>query len=139
MITYRPAGLEDASLLGELNAQLIQDEGHRNPMSVGELRERMAGWLATDYRAIIFLKDGEVAAYALYREESTQVYLRQFFVRRDLRRLGIGRECMRLLLAEVWPRVRIVVEVLAKNEVGAAFWREVGFADYSLALEICPE
>lgn len=139
MMTYRAAGPEDASLLGELNKLLIEDEGHRNPMSVTELAERMAGWLAADYRAVIFLKDAEVAAYALYRLEKDHIYLRQFFVQRHLRREGIGRECMKLLLAKVWPEVRIVVEVLAQNAAGAAFWRAVGFSDYSLALERCPQ
>ncbi|CAN5614758.1 hypothetical protein BH09VER1_BH09VER1_22040 [soil metagenome] len=139
MITHRAAELKDASLLGELNKELIEDEGHRNPMSVEELAARMVDWLAADYRALIFLKDGKEAAYGLYRIEKDHVYLRQFFVRRHLRRTGIGRECMRRFLADIGANARIVVEVLAQNAAGAAFWRAVGFADYSLALEHFPK
>jgi hypothetical protein len=54
---YRQATLNDSSLLAKLNHQLIRDEGHRNPMTVPELENRMRGWLSTDYEAIIF-EDG---------------------------------------------------------------------------------
>ena len=39
------AAVSDLDLLAEWNYQLIRDEGHRNPMSVTELRERMRGLL----------------------------------------------------------------------------------------------
>jgi GNAT superfamily N-acetyltransferase len=137
---HRLATREDIEVLAELNHQLIQDEGHRNPMTVVELAERMRGWLATDYRASIFADDSGVLAYALYREEKEQVYLRQLFVQRDRRRTGIGRRCMRLLLSEIWPNhKRVTVDVLCQNSAGIAFWRNVGFTDYSLSLEIYPD
>ena len=46
---YRKATLDDDSLLAELNHQFIRDEGHRNPMTVSELENRMRGRLDTDY------------------------------------------------------------------------------------------
>jgi hypothetical protein len=52
---HRIAQPEDSGILGELNHQLIKDEGHRNSMSIPQLVERMCGWLTTDYRAS-FLK-----------------------------------------------------------------------------------
>ncbi len=58
----------DFDLLAEWNHQLIQDEGHRNPMTVKELRQRMKDWLAGEYQAIIFIHDAEPKAYALYKE-----------------------------------------------------------------------
>ena len=83
---HRFAGESDLDLLAEWNHQLIRDEGHNNPMTVPELRERMRGWLETDYRAVLFSMEGEPLAYALYREGPEEIYLRQFFVRRDRRR-----------------------------------------------------
>ena len=53
-MTFRPATIEDCPLLAELNYQLIRDEGHRNEMTVPELEQRMRGWLADGYRALIF-------------------------------------------------------------------------------------
>lgn len=133
------AGSSDLDLLAEWNRQLIQDEGHRNRMSVSELRERMRQWLCGEYRAIIFTVDAEPLAYALYKENESEIYLRQFFVRRDRRREGIGRAAISWLRSEIWPtHKRMLVEVLAANPDGTAFWRAVGYRDYCITLEIMP-
>src|SRR5215469_15450697 len=100
---FRPAGPDDCALLAELNHQLIRDEGHRNPMTVPELEQRMRIWLETEYTAILFENDGEVAAYALYREEPEEIYLRQLFVARHLRRRGHGRSAFEILRTQIWP------------------------------------
>lgn len=137
-LSWRKASPADLPLLAEWNYQLIRDEGHRNPMTVPDLKSRMRGWLAADYQAIIFAT-AEPVAYALFRPEQTSIYLRQFFVRRDHRRQGIGRAGMNLLRSEIWPRdVRLTVEVLCENPSGIAFWRSMGYSDYSLTLEIMP-
>ena len=135
-MTFRIASQGDCARLAELNHQLIRDEGHRNPMTVLELEERMKGWLAGEYRAVIFEEHNEVVAYALFREEAKEIYLRQFFVVRARRRQGMGRRAVELLRSKVWPKdKRLTVEVLAGNEAGTAFWRSVGFKDYALTLE----
>jgi ribosomal protein S18 acetylase RimI-like enzyme len=137
---YRFATDEDLELLAEWNHQLIRDEGHRNPMTVPELRERMAGWLGGEYKAVIFATAGEAVAYALYKESASEVYLRQLFVRREQRRRGIGREAVEILQGRLWPRdKRLTVEVLTANGPAVAFWRSVGYKDYCLTLEILPE
>ncbi len=138
-MTFRRAILADCPLLAELNHQLIRDEGHRNPMTVPELEQRMRGWLSSEYIAIIFEDDGEVIAYALYREEPEEIYLRQLFVVRKRRRQGIGRKAIEILRAQIWPKSkRLTVSVLVKNAAAVAFWRAVGYKDYSLTLEILP-
>jgi GNAT superfamily N-acetyltransferase len=136
---HRFAASEDAALLGALNHQLIQDEGHRNPMSIPELETRMREWIASDYRAVLFEEDSEVVAYALYREDNDLLYLRQFFVQRALRRRGIGRRCMMILFSGIWPRnKRVTVDALTQNPAAISFWRSLGFADYALTWEIYP-
>lgn len=137
---YRFATEADLDLLAEWNHQLIRDEGHRNRMTVPELRERMRGWLAAEYRAIVFLSDGQPMAYGLFRESPEEVYLRQFFVRRDKRRAGFGSRAMTTLRQKIWPsQKRLTVEVLCQNTAGIQFWRAMGYKDYSLTLEIMPE
>jgi GNAT superfamily N-acetyltransferase len=134
---HRFASIEDAPILGELNHQLIHDEGHRNRMTVPELIDRMRRWLETDYRASIFEDDSGIVAYALYRDEEDHIYLRQFFVQRHTRRSGIGRHCIEILFSQVWPKdKRITVDVLCPNQVGIEFWRAVGFTDYCLTLQM---
>ena len=135
-LTYRTATQADVGHLAEWNHQLIRDEGHPNPMTVPELAERMRGWLAGEYAAVVFYLDREPVAYALHREGPDHVYLRHLFVARNRRRRGIGREAVRLLLTEILRAgQRVRVECLAGNARGLAFWRAVGFHDYCVTLE----
>ena len=139
-MTFRLAILKDCPLLAELNHQLIQDEGHRNRMSVPELEQRMRGWLLAEYRAVLFEDSGEVVAYALFREQPDEIYLRQLFVARSRRRQGIGRKAIHILRTEVWPQgKRLTVDVLVSNQQGMAFWRAMGYQDYALTLEMLSE
>ena len=132
--------MNDCALLAELNHQLIRDEGHCNPMTVPELEQRMKGWLASEYAAVIFENDGEVVAYALYCEQPEEIYLRQLFVVPNRRRQGVGRQAMEILRSKVWPKhKRLTVEVLVHNPAAIAFWRAVGYQAYSLTLEILPQ
>jgi GNAT superfamily N-acetyltransferase len=138
-MNFRSATSDDCPLLAELNHQLIRDEGHRNKMTVPELEQRMRGWIASEYTAIIFENNGQVVAYALYREELDELYLRQLFVTRGRRHQGIGRAAMEILRTQIWPKnKRLTVEVLAKNTAAIAFWRAIGYQDYCLTLEILP-
>lgn len=138
-MTFRQATLDDCALLAELNHQLIRDEGHRNPMTVIELERRMKSWLASDYTAVLFETDGAVVACAIYAGQPEKIYLRQLFVVRNRRRQGIGRQAMEILREKIWPKnKRLTVEVLVGNTAAAAFWRAVGYRDYSLMLEIMP-
>jgi GNAT superfamily N-acetyltransferase len=140
-MTYREANQADFPLLGSLNHQLIRDEGHRNPMNVVELTARMRRWIRSgDYTAMLFEEDGEMLAYALYREFPEEIYLRHLFVVRSRRRQAVGRRVMRLLREEIWPRGRrLTVEVLCANAAGVAFWKAMGYQEYSVCLEIMPE
>ncbi|MBA3643363.1 MAG: GNAT family N-acetyltransferase [Chloroflexia bacterium] len=111
-----------------MNAHLIQDEGHRNRMTLPELTARMHAWLLGEYAAVIFCREEQPVGYALY--------LRQFFIGRAHRRAGIGRAAIRILREEIWPpRQRIRVDVLTTNTRGITFWRAIGFEDAVLTLE----
>jgi hypothetical protein len=138
-LSWREASASDLDLLADWNHQLIREEGHRNAMTVEQLRERMRKWLQGEYRAVVFSTDRPVA-YALFKQEEDRIYLRQFFVRREQRRNGIGRAAFALLQMQVWPSdLRLVVEVLCHNQAGVAFWHSVGYRDYCLTLEIMPQ
>ncbi len=139
-MTFRAATLDDCPQLAELNHQLIRDEGHRNPMTVPQLEQRMRGWISGEYRAIIYEDGGEVVAYALFREQPEEIYLRQLFVVRHRRSQGIGRWAVDILRSQIWPKTkRLTVEVLVANTRAVSFWRSVGYADYALSLEILPD
>ena len=136
-LAYRAANSADVPTLARMNQQLIEDEGHRNPMRLTELEMRMRSMLNGDYTATLFESDRQVVAYALWRDEPDWLYLRQFFVARDYRRRGIGTQAVRVLNDDVWPaEKRVRVNVLIGNQAGMEFWRAVGFADYLIALEM---
>jgi predicted acetyltransferase len=137
---FRKASLNDCLVLAKLNHQLIRDEGHRNTMTIPELEQRMRNWIESDYSAILFEDGPQLVAYALFREQPHEIYLRQLFVVRNLRRQGFGRKAMQILLSEVWPKnKRLTVEVLIKNTTAVTFWRAMGYSDYALTLEIMPK
>jgi len=107
-------------------------------MTIDELAERMKKWLLGEYQAVVF-SDGEPVGYALFKKEDSLIYLRQLFVRRDRRRIGIGHKAFDQLRREIWPSgIRLTVDVLCQNNGGVAFWRSVGYRDYCLTLEIMP-
>jgi GNAT superfamily N-acetyltransferase len=136
-LTCHEASDADIALLADWNLQLIRDEQHRNPMTVEQLAERMRNWLKTgEYCAVIFSAD-EPVCHAVFKKDVGLIHLRQFFVRRDRRRTGIGRAAVAILRGEIWPRdVRLTVDVLCHNPGGVAFWRSVGYRDYNLTMEI---
>lgn len=139
-MTFRRATPDDCVLLAELNHQLIRDEGHRNRMTIPELEQRLKGWLASEYAAVIFEDGKDVVAYALYREQAEEIYLRQLFVVRNRRRQGLGRQAVEILRARIWPQhKRLTVDVLVHNTAAVAFWRAAGYKDYCLTLELLPE
>jgi predicted acetyltransferase len=105
-------------------------------MTVPELETRMKNWLRTEYQGVLFEQMGQVVAYALYRDDPESIYLRQFFVGREHRCHGIGRAAIQILRSVWTPGKRVVLEVLAHNSVGHAFWKAAGFRDYAITLEM---
>lgn len=133
---YRFATVADAACLAAMNRQLIADEGHRNSMTIDELHDRMAGWLASEYQAVLFEDGDDAVGYALFKREPDYVYLRQFFVVAHRRRQRIGQEAFAWLLANAWhDAARVRLEVLIGNAVGIRFWKSLGFDDYCITLE----
>jgi predicted acetyltransferase len=109
-------------------------------MTVPELEQRMREWLSTEYQAVIFEQNNEVVAYALFREQPNEIYLRQLFVVRHRRSQGIGCRAVEILRSQIWPKSkRLTVDALVSNSRGVAFWRKIGYTDYCVTLEILPE
>lgn len=138
---YRIATLEDVPTLLALNRQLVEDTGHRNRIKPDIwFEERMRGFLAGEYTAVLFEQDGQVVAYALYGDHPDHkdtIYLRQLCVDRAHRRRGIGREAIRILNEEIWPPgKRITLGVLAGSTAARALYEATGFKLYALEYEI---
>ena len=133
MISVRKCSSDDLALLAEYNKRLIEDEKSDNPMDTAQLRDRMKGFLETEYDAYLFETEGTAIGYALVKTSCSPLYLRQFFIDRPYRRRHFGEQAFRRLL-ETLNTDRIDVEVLVWNEPALGFWRKMGFEERSLYL-----
>ena len=150
-IEHRMATMDDCSMPADLNLQFLLEEGHRNvflphlgpsPQSIpkSKLEERMRRWLSNCYSGVLFTDQGQVIAYALYLDDEYELYLQQFYVVPGRRREGVGRRCYEILRSDYWPRnKRLSLGVSAENVSALAFWRAMGYEDYSYELYIPPD
>ena len=136
-LEFRFAGESDIPWLAKMNQQLIQDEGHRNKMTLPELEQRMLDFLQKEYDAVIASLGQTDIGYALYRQDPEWLYLRQLFVIKKMRRKGFGRRFIEWLKNNPWEKCkRIRTDVLVDNKVGIDFWKAVGFKEYCITLEM---
>ena len=64
----------------------------------------------------------------MLRDSVESIYVRQFFVARTHRRLGLGTEAFRYAIQNITPLgQRIVLDVQASNPAGQRFWESLGF------------
>ncbi|HKP96974.1 MAG TPA: GNAT family N-acetyltransferase [Fibrobacteria bacterium] len=139
-IAYKLAVPADAAILAPMNKRMIEDSGHRNPMTVPELETRMETWLARgEYQVVYAEEDGDILGYALFKREPDHVHVRQLFIERNKRTRGYGRMLFQWAERNLWAGGRIRMEVLADNRMGLAFWKAMGFQDYALMMEKEPE
>lgn len=122
---------DDLNILADLNKQLIEDEKSDNKMNIDQLKERMSGFLETDYNAYLFKRQNTVVGYALVKKSQAPIYLRQFFICRQYRKRGYGREAFNKLM-HLLGTDAIDIEVLCWNNAGKLFWDSLGFKERSV-------
>lgn len=145
-LILRPALPADLDALAVMNRHLVEDEGHRNPMSVPEFRDRFDRFLTVEgWTVEVIETEGAIAGFATWRREPDpsqesgyRVHLRQFFIARDRRGSGIGRAAVAHLQARVPAGDRMYIDVLETNPGGRAFWAALGFVPYALRMELSP-
>lgn len=131
---------DDAQQLSALNGLLHEDEG-AVPMEAGERADRLRKWIEAEYTAVLFSNEGQTVGYTLYRSADADseglnpgVFIRQYFVVREQRRLGIGRQMYDILTKQVWPsECGILLDTEYDNDRAQAFWRSLGFSEYHLS------
>lgn len=129
---------DEAALLAELNRQLDEDEPHPYPLPLSALSERMKRWIDNgEYEVLLFRNGDQLIGYAVWRADEFGTYLRHFFICRDRRRQGWGRAAIQRLCRDVFPKDRPVnINATVGNKGGIAFWRAIGFQDFSLGMEL---
>jgi GNAT superfamily N-acetyltransferase len=145
-ISIRAATEGDLPILATMNKRLIEDEGHRNPMSLDQLLHRMQSWLSSNWAVHLFLQaDNTIVGYSLhqlrrddYFANEVNVYLRQFFIERAYRDQGLGSEAFRAISKTFPENCTVVIEVLAVNPRGQKFWQSLGFDTYCTTMKLRP-
>ena len=102
--------------------KFTDDFGDRQP-------ELMARWFADDSsHPLVILRDAEPVGFALVsrpimKRPDSDHRLAEFFVTKDVRRLGVGREAAELIFNRFDGRWEITE--MMRNQGAVAFWREV--------------
>ncbi len=136
----RPINSTDLDLVAGWNQHLQIDEG-APPMEVAAITARLRRWLANEYQGLLFELDSTPVGYALFRptdpdlKRADGIYLRQFFIAREHRRRGLGSQAFVLFVDHAVSGRRVVLEALASNPGGQAFWQSLGLRVYSVAFE----
>ncbi|MEM6333871.1 MAG: GNAT family N-acetyltransferase [Planctomycetota bacterium] len=141
-IDLAPMRDDELALVAELNIQLQIDEAAAVVMTPDNAAARMRRWIDhEDHHALLARPAGQPTAdpvgYLVYAEHHddcnhghNMLYIRQFLVRREHRRQGIGRAMMDAFHRQIAPpNTPIEMDVLLSNPTGHAFWNAVGFQD----------
>ena len=144
-ITVRIAQLSDLPQLAKMNSCLVDDQGSENPFSLKEYEDRFREWLDTNIWTVdVFLHDGQVVGYSVYQERTDYydpneavIYIRQYYIKRSHRRLGLGKAAFQILIDTRFPKdvQSIALDVMATNSAGQNFWRKLGFNDYFFSMK----
>jgi GNAT superfamily N-acetyltransferase len=136
-LKFRIAAQNDAAWLAQMNQKLIRDEKHRNEMTLKELEQRMSGFLHGRYQAVIVSVRGEDAGYGLYIKEDDYFYIRQIYVKKEMRRQNIGRSIINWIRNNPARGFKIIrTSVLVWNLDGIEFWKTLGFKDCVITMEL---
>ncbi len=145
-VAVRAAQLSDLPQLAIMNSCLVDDQGSENPFSLEEYEVRFREWLDTDIWTVdVFLSDGQMIGYSVYQErkdyyypEEAVIYIRQYYIERSHRRLGLGKAAFQILIDTRFPKdiQSIALDVVATNSEGQNFWRKIGFNEYFVAMKM---
>lgn len=123
----------DITLLAQLYQGLLEDESFDIPRTLDELRDRMAGHLDAGEAAFLFMEGGRVVGYALIVVKKSPPYIHHFYICRDARRQGYGKEAFYALL-DTLNADQMDLDVLVWNERGQKFWSSLGFVPRSIIM-----
>ena len=145
LITVRAAQLSDLPQLAKMNSCLVDDQGSENPFSLKEYEDRFREWLDTNIWTVdVFLHDGQVMGYSVYQERTDYydpkeavIYIRQYYIERSHRRLGMGKAAFQILIDTRFPKhvQSIALDVMATNSAGQNFWKKMGFNEYFISMK----
>jgi ribosomal protein S18 acetylase RimI-like enzyme len=126
--------MDDVALLTQMNIQLRSDEKMDTIMTDDQVRQRIITMLGDRYTALVFSSEsGDVIGYTLTDHSRTPMYLRQLFVKKELRREGFGREMMHTTMRHL-KTAELDIEVMVWNESARVFYGKIGCRERYIGL-----
>lgn len=123
----RRASVEDLEILTAMNLLLREDEKMDNNMTENEVRKRMRFFIKSKrYEVFLFQEREIIKGYIVIEIFRKPLYIRQFFVKREFRRQGIG-TCVLDMILQYFNTKEIDVDVLVWNTNAIAFYEKYGF------------
>ncbi len=133
-ITINIAALDDCPALALMNRQLIDEGQQTNTMTVSELESRLRDWFQNGtYTGYSFKLNDEIIGYALV--DLSEMWVRHFFISREHRRKGYGKEAVGLLFEQLGVD-KIGLSCMTDNVPGQAFWRSFNHEIFSVKFKI---
>jgi ribosomal protein S18 acetylase RimI-like enzyme len=87
-------------------------------------------------KSLLIVKENEILGYCLFRDDKEYIYIRQLYVEKNKRKMGLGKACIQWLKSNLWIDRTIRMDVLSNNKDGIEFWRKMGFKDYCITMEM---
>jgi len=135
----------DIPLVANWNRQLHEDEGSTQ-ITFDAIENRFRRWLhGNQYKGLIILVEKAPVGYLLFEQRSSHpdsrdresVYIRQFFIAREVRRKGYGASAFRIFLKTIVPsEVGVRLNVKTSNPSGQRFWESLGFESENIEYEL---
>ena len=138
-----PMKAEDILQIARWNIELHEDEGS-TPMTVDDAEVRLRKWFTDDsFHALIISVESRSVGYLLYqlhpptpdiRGSTKSIYIRQFYIIREARRSGYGKNAIDLFTQQfINQNQPLHLDVKITNPGGQKFWESLGFVAEHMA------
>ena len=133
-VVFQPAGPEALDTLTELFLELAR--ALHDPVTPDAARLKIARGLP-HHRTVLFRHAGRAIGMIMWADLGDHLFIRNYVVREQFRRRGLGAALFRRLRAEVFP-AGLPLRLEASEDSSRAFWVAQGFHDWSTGMRTDP-
>ncbi|MFW6288931.1 MAG: NUDIX domain-containing protein [Spirochaetota bacterium] len=136
-LTYDHADESDLPQLAVFNAALLDEQRIVTDLEPVELENRLRGYLADGYLAVLFRWDGQPVGYCLYRLYPKYAYVRHLYVDESVsKKLGLADALSLLRNKEFADYASIRHDVPESAKERLRIWESMGFRPRSTRVEL---
>ena len=123
------ANIKDLKVLTHMNNLLRLEETMDNSLTEDEVKRRMETFITGEEYSVFLLFDNDtLVGYAVTRNNSNPLYIRQLYIKEGSRNKGLGKKALNKFL-DYFNISEIDIEVMSWNEKAIDFYKKFGFKD----------